>query len=207
MGRLYINAKIMTTNPKIETERIYLRKLNLNDCSDLAKVLSDPVSMIHYGGAFSFDKVEQWIFKNTKRYETDDYGLWAMIRKSDDAFMGDCGITNQIVDGELIQEIGYHVIRNYCNMGYATESALACKIHAFKNLKIPIIYSYTRVDNLASRRVAEKIGMIETKRFMSNGHEQILYGVINKLSAQQVDAPEPATMVSPASQTSHRPAR
>ena len=179
--RIYKCCSDKTTNNKdykmiqIETDRIFLRKFTLNDVVDLSMVLSDPQSMVHYSGAFSSDKVKHWINRNIERYESDGYGLWAMIRKSDNAFLGDCGITNQIINGAVHPEIGFHVIKKYCNCGYATEAALGCKNYAFDKLKLSKIYSYTRVENLASRRVSEKIGMVEISRFISNGHEQVLY--------------------------------
>lgn len=57
--------------------------------------------------------------------------------------------------------------------GYATEAAIACKEYAFEVLKYPQIFSYTTVKNIASLKVAEKMGMQEYKIFEKNGEKQI----------------------------------
>ena len=52
----------------IETQRIYLRELVLEDAEALSKVLSDPDSMQYYPAAFTHEKVEQWIQWNIANY-------------------------------------------------------------------------------------------------------------------------------------------
>jgi len=50
-----------------------------------------------------------------------------VILKEGNIFLGDCGITMQNIDGEVVPEMGFHIIKDHCNKGYATEAALACK--------------------------------------------------------------------------------
>jgi RimJ/RimL family protein N-acetyltransferase len=77
----------------METERLHLRELVLENASELAKVLSDAESMQYYLAPFSREKVVSWITWNLDNYRKYNHGLWAVIRKEDDAFLGDCGIT------------------------------------------------------------------------------------------------------------------
>jgi RimJ/RimL family protein N-acetyltransferase len=67
----------------IETSRLLLRNLTLEDVSNLSLVLSDKESMRHYPHAFSNDEVKRWIERNIERYKNDGFGLWAVIRKGD----------------------------------------------------------------------------------------------------------------------------
>ncbi len=159
----------------IETNRLFLRELTLDDVADLSLVLSDNESMAHYPHAFSTDEVRRWIERNMERYQTDGFGLWAIIRKSDNQFIGDCGITMQNIDGELLPEIGFHIIRQYCNQGYATEAAESCKIYASKVLSLKTIYSYSRESNKASQRVASKIGMKRIKTYRQDDVPIVVY--------------------------------
>lgn len=158
----------------IETERLYLRELRMDDKKELMKVLSNPESMEFYPHPFSEEEVEKWIQWNIENYKEYKHGLWAVILKKDDAFIGDCGITMQNIGDETVPEIGYHIIKAYCNRGFATEAALACKEHAFEVLRYPRIFSYTTVRNIASQKVAEKIGMQVCKYFEKNGEQQIV---------------------------------
>ncbi|HJV77368.1 MAG TPA: GNAT family N-acetyltransferase, partial [Paludibacter sp.] len=129
--------------PIIETDRLFLRQLTLEDTSSLSLILSDQESMRHYPHAFSTEEVEKWIERNIERYKNDGFGLWAVIRKADNQFLGDCGITLQNIDGDILPEIGFHIIKTFCNMGYATEAAEACRKYAMEVLGYKSVYSYS----------------------------------------------------------------
>ncbi|WP_026673725.1 GNAT family N-acetyltransferase [Alkalihalobacterium bogoriense] len=163
----------------IETKRLYLRELVLEDTESLSKVLSEPESMQFYPEPFSKDKVEKWIKWNIDNYKRYNHGLWAVILKDEDKFIGDCGITMQIIEKETVPEIGFHIIKDYWNKCYATEAANACKDYAFKILNYPKVFSYTTVKNIPSQKVAKKIGMQEYKKFEKNGEEQIVQVAFN----------------------------
>jgi RimJ/RimL family protein N-acetyltransferase len=166
----------------IETRRLILRQLTLDDITSLSLVLSDQESMRHYPHAFSNEEVKKWVERNIKRYKNDGFGLWAVIRKEDNQFLGDCGITLQNIDGDILPEIGFHIIKTFCNMGYATEAAEACKNYAIEVLGFKSVYSYSEVGNKASQRVSSKIGLIKVKTFTKDGIEEVVYksdGLIN----------------------------
>lgn len=158
----------------IETERLYLRELLIDDKKDLMKVLSNTESMKFYPHPFSDKEVERWIKWNIENYKKYKHGLWAVILKEGEVFIGDCGITMQNIGDETIPEIGFHIIKEYCNKGFATEAALACKEYAFKVLNYHEVFSYTTVRNIPSQKVAEKIGMNVYKYFEKNGEKQIV---------------------------------
>ncbi|MDQ7095690.1 GNAT family N-acetyltransferase [Desulfosporosinus sp. PR] len=163
----------------IETERLYLRELLINDKNELMKVLSDPESMQFYPHPFSAEEVEKWIRWNIENYKKYKHGLWAVILKEGEVFIGDCGITMQNIGDETVPEIGFHIIKKYCNKGFATEAAFACKEYAFKVLQYPKVFSYTTIRNIPSQKVAGKIGLCLYKYFEKNGEKQIVQ-VANK---------------------------
>ena len=92
------------------------------------------------------------------------FGLWAVIEKESDEFIGDCGITMQQVEDDLFHEIGYHLRKEFRGKGYATEAARACSEFA-KSRGVKQIISYMKSDNLPSRHVAERNGMTFVKSF------------------------------------------
>lgn len=143
----------------IETPRLILRRMEKSDLDDLHLIFSDPESMKHYPKPFSREKSMQWIEWNLENYLKLGFGLWAIILKQNNLFIGDCGITMQQIDGQLLPEIGYHINKLYTRNGYATEAAKACRDYAFNILKFPEIYSYMKYSNIASQRVAENLGM------------------------------------------------
>lgn len=158
----------------IETDRLYLRELVMEDAPELAKVLSDLESMQFYPEPYSHEKVEKWIRWNIDNYKLYNHGLWAVILKDGERFIGDCGITMQRIEDEVVPEIGFHIIKDFWHQGYATEAALVCKQYAFEVMKYPEIFSYTTLENIASQKVAEKIGMRPYKVFEKNGVKQIV---------------------------------
>ncbi len=149
----------------IETERLFLREFVVSDKEELAKILSNQESMKFYPKPFNDKRVEDWIKWNIDNYKRYRHGLWAVILKKGNVFLGDCGITMQDIDGEKLPELGYHIKNEYCNKGYATEAAKACMDYAFRTFDYPVLYTYTKQDNKPSARVAEKNGMSFVKYF------------------------------------------
>ena len=148
-----------------ETERLFLRPLAPEDAGELSKVLSDQEAMKYYPHPFSPEEVEHWIQWNIDNYEKYNHGLWAVIRKKDQVFLGDCGITMQDIDGEVVPEIGFHILPQYGRQGYATEAAKGCVKYAFDVLGYSRVFSYTDCANLPSQGVAKKLGMRFYKTF------------------------------------------
>ena len=142
-----------------ETRRLILREFVSTDLELLHEVLGDPEISRYYPYDFDLTRTENWILRNQKRYRTDGFGLWAVILKDSGQLIGDCGLTLQPIQGEMLPEVGYHIRRDKQRMGYATEAASACVRWAFENHGFPAVYSYMKYTNLPSATVAQKIGM------------------------------------------------
>ena len=143
----------------LETKRLYLREMTPEDFDALFLVLGDPETMWHYPYTFDGQHVRDWITRNINRYRKDGFGLWAVCLKENDEMIGDCGLTLQNIDGEILPEIGYHIRRDCQRKGYAKEAAMAVRDWAFSHTKYPALYSYCKQTNIASIRTAESIGM------------------------------------------------
>jgi [ribosomal protein S5]-alanine N-acetyltransferase len=161
----------------LETPRLILREFAPHDAEALAQVLSEPETMQYYPAPLSRAQVEEWIKRNQWRYEHDAVGLWAMVLKGTGEMIGDCGLTRQKVDGEMLYEIGYHLRRDLWKRGLATEAAIACREWGFTNLPVNRLISLVRPDNLPSRRVAERNGMTIWKEVNWRGLEHYVYAV------------------------------
>ena len=97
----------------IETERLRLREYMPDDFDALYEIVSDPETMAHYPAPFDEARARRWIDWNLENYAQYGFGLWAVVLKKTGAFIGDCGITLQNIDGEMLPEIGYHIHRQY----------------------------------------------------------------------------------------------
>src|SRR5579872_3980760 len=93
----------------LETGRLLLREFQPSDGVALTAVLGDRETMRFYPAPFDQNGVAAWIERNRRRYQSDGFGLWAMVLKSSGEVVGDCGLVKQTVDGLDETEIGYHV--------------------------------------------------------------------------------------------------
>jgi RimJ/RimL family protein N-acetyltransferase len=160
---------------QLETERLRLRPYTLDDLDALFEILGDPETMTYYPEPYSRDRTLGWIENNVRRYEVDGFGLWAMELRETGGFVGDCGPAVREVDGQREVEIGWHVNRAWWNRGLATEAARACAEYCFSALGLERVISLIRPENLPSRRVAEKIGMIIEREVDWHGYRHLVY--------------------------------
>ena len=109
----------------IETKRLKLREYTQQDFADLYQILSDPITMSHYPAPYDYKMTQRWIDWNLDNYQRYGFGLWAIELKENGIFIGDCGITMQNIDGELLPEIGYHINKDYWRQGFGKEAAKA----------------------------------------------------------------------------------
>ena len=143
----------------LETERLLLREMTTADFEPLCEILQDPEVMYAYEHAFSDEEVRNWLNNQLRRYREDGFGLWAVIRKTDETFIGQTGLTMQDIGDRQVVEVGYLFRKDAWGQGYATEAAQACKKYAFQELNLPEVWSIIRDSNAASQAVAKRNGM------------------------------------------------
>jgi ribosomal-protein-alanine N-acetyltransferase len=157
--------------PLLETSRLQLRLMRADDVDSLLAIFGDPKVMAAFGvPPFDRAQMTQWVQRNLDHQTAHGYGLFSVILKSTGLLIGDCGLELMDVDGLLVAELGYDFRSDYWNQGYATEAATAVRDYAFQHLRLPRLISLIRVGNLASQRVAEKIGMHCTAKITRYGY-------------------------------------
>lgn len=149
----------------IETERLLLRDYTPDDFDALFEILSDSETMQHYPAPFDADRTRGWITWNIENYRKYGFGLWAVILKETGEFIGDCGITIQNIDGEMLPEIGYHIHKKHWRKGFAKEAAAAVRDWVFSNTSYDAVYSYMKYTNIASAKTAAATGMKKVKEY------------------------------------------
>lgn len=144
---------------QLETPRLYLREITLEDYPALCKILQDDQVMYAYNGAFGQEETQAWLEEQLLRYETLGFGLWAAVLKETGEMIGQCGLTMQNWKGRQVLEIGYLFQKAFWHQGYAAEAAQACKAYAFQVLGAEEVFSVIRDTNLPSQKVAKRNGM------------------------------------------------
>ena len=136
----------------LETKRLILRKMTVNDLDELLRIFSDPRVMQSFGGIL-FDRamMEEWIRKNMDHQDRYGHGIFSVILKKNGELVGDCGLEHMEVDGSREVELGYDFQSDYWGQGLATEAAAAVRDYAFGHLGLKRLISLIRPDNVASR--------------------------------------------------------
>ena len=140
------------------TARLRFREMTPADLEVMADMLGDPQVMTYYPAPKSREEAAAWIAWNEDNYARHGYGLW-ILETHDGGFVGDCGLTWQTVNGRCELEVGYHVRSDVQGRGYAKEAAQACVDLARDEARVDRLVAIIHPDNIASRRVAEHIGM------------------------------------------------
>lgn len=159
----------------LETERLILREINHEDLNDLLQIWGDSEAMRLFPQTLDREEMAAWIDRNLNRYEQYGHGIWAVLLKSEQKFVGDCGLVIQEVDSVEELEVGYHFNKNYWGQGLAAEAARGCMEYAFNQLNRSRVISMIRPENLASRRVAERNGLKIEKEIFWRGYQHYVY--------------------------------
>jgi len=148
----------------LETHRLLLREFNPGDAGQFYQLNLNP-NVIRYTGNTAFKNVEEatLFLENYQDYKQNGYGRWAVLDKSNDEFLGWCGLK---YDKNLDEtDIGFRFFETHWGKGYATESAKACMAYGFEKLHLETIIGRAMTENVASIKVLEKIGLAFDKEF------------------------------------------
>lgn len=142
---------------EIETPRMRLRQFTPNDLDDLSCLYSEPDLMRYIGkGIRTKNETQAALFSIIKHYE-HGFGMWAVISKDDGKLIGRCGLC--FLDNTSEVELGYLLDKSYWRRGLATEASHASLKYGFEVVKLDRIVAIAKPENIASRRVMEKVGM------------------------------------------------
>jgi RimJ/RimL family protein N-acetyltransferase len=146
------------TNLRLETKRLILRPMSETDLDALLLIFTDVKVMEAFDHPpFTREQMRRWLQRNLDHQNQYRYGLFSVVLKETGELIGDCGLEQMEDQGAA--ELGYDFRSDFWNQGYATEAATAVRDYAFYILQLPQLISLIRVGNLASKRVAEKVGM------------------------------------------------
>lgn len=144
-----------------ESERLLFRKLIHSDFDSWLPFHENPLSNQFWEGLPKDPVIacEKWFAKAFHRYENQLGGMNVLINKKTNEFVGQCGLLIQTVDEIKELEIGYSILPNHWQKGYATEAARKCKAYAKKNNFAESLISIIHIDNIPSQKVAINNGM------------------------------------------------
>jgi len=144
---------------EIKTNRLYLRQFRKDDLDAYANIMGDHEvgKWFPKGDGYTREEAERSLDDILEHWDKHGFGIWAIIDKEKRVILGRCGL-NLIAETSEV-EVDFVLARNYWGRGYATEAAKAALAYGFDSLQLDRIIALTKPENIASRRVIEKIGM------------------------------------------------
>lgn len=162
----------MPVPDELRTDRLLLRQWRPEDRAPFAALNADPEVMRHFPSALSREESDIFADRCEAGIAERGWGLWAVeVLPGDDragaAFIGFTGLNVPGFDADFTPcvEVGWRLSRAHWGHGYATEAARAAVRYGVEVLGLDEIVSFTFVGNDRSRRVMEKLGMIEAGEF------------------------------------------
>ncbi|WP_126631430.1 GNAT family N-acetyltransferase [Dictyobacter alpinus] len=143
----------------LETEQLLFRPLTLDDLDDMTALYTDPEVTRFLGGPRSRDEVKRVLNGYIREYQIYGHSFFATIRKSDQSFIGHCGLLKQEVQGQEEIELAYVLARPYWQNNLALEGTAALKEYGLNQLGFTRLVSLIPPDNAVSIHIAERIGM------------------------------------------------
>lgn len=145
--------------PTITTPRLTLRPFTEADIGPLHQILVEPDVLRYFPNPDppARDRVEKLVTGQLAHWAEHGYGWWAVEVRPDGAFAGWNGL--QYLPETDETEIGYLLGKPFWGRGLATEGARAGLRFGFEELGLEKIVAVVHPDNVASRRVIEKLGM------------------------------------------------
>ncbi len=145
----------------IETPRLLLRRWRTADREPFSRMNVDPRVMRHFPSTLSRAESDALVDRIEAAFERQGYGLFAAELRGDGRFCGYIGLAEPAFEAHFTPcvEIGWRLDAEFWNRGLATEGAREVLRHAFETWGLEEVVSFTVPENLASRRVMEKIGM------------------------------------------------
>lgn len=162
----------------LETKQLYLRQFMPEDAVHFFEMNKNP-QVIKYTGdtAFKDKEAAATFINNYNAYAQTGIGRYAVIRKSDEQFLGWCGLKYH--SSERTVDIGFRFYQEFWNQGYATQSAKAVIQYAFEVLKYLKLVAHAHKNNKASHNVLLKCGMTVMHHFDYEGMPAVLYQLEN----------------------------
>ena len=142
----------------VETERLRLRRLDLDDAPFIFELVNDPdwIRFIGDKGVRNLDDARHYIETGPMAmYREYGFGLYCVERKSDTRPLGICGLRRR--DSLADVDLGFALLPAWRGLGYAGEAAGAVVTTALAGGIEPVC-AILKPDNRASRRLLEKLG-------------------------------------------------
>lgn len=153
----------MKNFPVLITKRLVLRSFTLGDKDRVLKLAGQKeiaamtLSIPH---PLEPEDVEQWLRERRNKFEEEEGVVWAVCENEEGdpgKLVGAIGLQKDKLNNSA--ELGFWIGKPYWGKGYATEAGKRVIRYAFSEIGLNRVEAKHFVENKASNRVLEKLGM------------------------------------------------
>ena len=169
MKKTLLNESYFLNFPELETERLLLRMLSLEDAARMQQIRSNKEVMKFMDSHWhtNIELSEEFISENLEMYSLQKGLFWALIEKESQQFIGDFAFW-QIDKKHCRTEIGYTLHPDYWGKGYMSEAMRKILNFGFQNLKLHSIEANINPKNTKSRNILTNVGFVKEAYFREN---------------------------------------
>ena len=153
------NKTERTSQIVLETERLTLRRLSVDDAEFMLRLLNEPSFVQNIGdkGVRTIEEARAYIQNGpVASYKEFGFGLWLVEIKHSGSPIGICGVLKRAALEDA--DLGYALVPEYWSQGYALEAASAVMDYAGRMLGLRRLAAIVNHDNQSSLRLLRKMG-------------------------------------------------
>lgn len=146
-----------------ESKNFIFREFEIEDVDLIYELDSEPEIHKYLTSIPMKNKTEAELvityFRN--HYKQFNLGRWAIIRKSDNNFIGWAGIKFEkeiVMNRSNFYDFSGRIMKKFWQKGYSREVAKSCLNFGFEKLQLNEIIAMSRVDNYLSNNLLQKVG-------------------------------------------------
>jgi ribosomal-protein-alanine N-acetyltransferase len=145
--------------PTLTTPRLFLRPWQAADAQGLYNILQQEGILDYFPNRTppSLERVERYIAHHLSHWQEYGYGHWALAARPELQVIGWSGLELLPETGET--EVAYLLSKHFWGRGLGTEAAQAALSYGLETVALSCIIGLVHPDNIASRRVLQKIGL------------------------------------------------
>jgi RimJ/RimL family protein N-acetyltransferase len=162
----------------VRTARMTGTRPAFRDADDLHPVLADErvAGWLSPGqGGWTLSQVRALLVKDVDHWKRHGWGPWLVRDAATRRALGRVGLARAVVDGAEEVEVAWFIAADRWGEGLATEMAAEAVRAAFEDVGLPDLVAFTLHDNVASRRVMERLGFAYERDVEHAGLPHVLY--------------------------------
>lgn len=173
--------------PTLETERLILRRLDINDLESMYTMRTHPEVMKYIPIPLpqSEEEVKQYIQSIDTRMDSKECVNWVITLKESDVMIGTIGFYRMKLE-HYRAETGYMTLPQFNGKGYVTEALQAIINYGFNTMQLHSIEALVDPDNIGSIKVLEKCEFVKEGHIKENWFfngvflDTVIYSKLNK---------------------------